>query len=925
MNVLNKVTWAAMWRNKTRTIVTIIGIILSAAMFTAVTTLGVSLIGYLVDCVVYSSGDYFVRFDYSTDAQMAGLHQEEAVSQVGDLKALGYSTFYTANGRSSETCVVAAGDEAFFDMVTVVLEEGRLPEHSDEIVITRNIYWYLKDAGSPCEVGEIVTLDVVPEYVPDEGENDLDLPCQGTAFQKSYVIVGISELFTRLGDEELHRSHLFTYADGRENALWHRLFVKTSPPMSAYELQLQPYGMVSSTNSELLALYGASRYTNYNHFIYAMCAAIMAIILIGSVSLIYNAFSISVSERTKQFGLLSSVGATKKQLRNSVYFEALTLSVIGVPIGILCGYLGIAVTLHLTGGLVDDLMAGAVEGDIALRAIPSAAAFLCAGVVAVWTVLISAWLPARRATSLSPITAIRQNQDIQIPKRGLKGKLTPAGISRDLARKYDQVNARKYRSTVVSLTVSLVLFLTSASLSTELRTTANRNANTYNFDFDISISDVAQGEEIRNLDFVDQSALGLGYYGSALIPDEAFTEEYIRDREAAMETWYGRECNNIKQANVIFLEDPVFFDYLNEQKIDPTPYQDPEKPTALVCTARFRMLTMVGDGYEMVSYSADMLRAEAKSLPMFSNSKPEEVLDFVESRIGGHYWYQTVLDGMPVWEYQYTLGEVTEQVVHSDPWIWPDGSIRFAMKKTENGENGYYLIDPETGTLNDHPTGSVSASTLLPEIFLGETIDALPFGCPDYSDANQIVLILPLSMYPENRTPDLLVKVTDYGKMKEYLDSNGISYLDHMEQEMQYRNMVTMINVFSYGFIVLISLVCVCNIFNTVSTNIALRRRDFGMLRSIGMEERQIRRMLFAECFSYGRTALLIGIPLGLLGGWGLHSISNNVEVSSYTLPMGALFLAVGTIFTVVFASMTYALSKLKKDDPIEAIRMENL
>ena len=113
MNVLNKVTWAAMWKNKTRTIVTIIGIILSAAMFTAVTTLGVSLVGYLIECVVYNDGDYFVRYDYSTDEQLAELRQEESVFQLGDLKALGYSTFYSVNGRGSETCVIAAGDDAF--------------------------------------------------------------------------------------------------------------------------------------------------------------------------------------------------------------------------------------------------------------------------------------------------------------------------------------------------------------------------------------------------------------------------------------------------------------------------------------------------------------------------------------------------------------------------------------------------------------------------------------------------------------------------------------------------------------------------------------------------------------------------------------------------------------------------------------------
>lgn len=925
MNVLNKVTWSAMWKNKTRTIVTIIGIILSAAMFTAVTTLGVSLIGYLVDCVVYTSGDYFVRFDYSTDAQLAELHQEESVTRVGDLKALGYTTFALPAKGSAETCILAAGDEDFFDMVTVALEEGRLPKTSDEIVITRNIYWYLKNAGFPCEVGEVVTLDVVPEYVPGEGENDLDLPSAGSAFRKSYVIVGISEYFTRLGDDELHRSHLFTYADGTEIALWHRLFVKTNPPLAAYDVQKQPYGMVSSSNSELLALYGASRYTNYNHFIYGMCAAIMAIILIGSVSLIYNAFSISVSERTKQFGLLSSVGATKTQLRRSVYFEALTLSGIGVPMGILCGYFGIAVTLHFTGGLVDDLMAGAVEGNIALVAIPSLPAFLCAGLVAVLTVLISAWLPAQRATSLSPITAIRQNQDIQIPKKGLKGKLTPSRITRDLAKKYDRVNRRKYRSTVVSLTVSLVLFLTSASLSADLRNTANLNANTYNFDLDITISDLAQGEEIRNLDCIGQSAYAYGRQEMTVIPDKAFTPEYTAQWKTAMETWYREESINVKQAYMVYLEDTVLLDHLTRNRIDSTPYFDRDNPTALIMTARFQMLTESEKGYEMLSYSADMLKENSPPLSMYTNACPEEVFEFVAPRIGGHRWEISILEGMPVYEYQCTIAEVTEELVESDPWIWPDGSIRFAMKQLDQGDLGFFLINPDTGMLNTVPTGSVPNTVPMQEVHLGETLRELPFGCPGYSSAQDIVLLMPLSMYPGEEVPDLLVKTTDYRKMKEYLDTNGIQYLDHMETEVQYRNMVTMINVFSYGFIILISLVCVCNIFNTISTNIALRRRDFGMLRSIGMEERQIRQMLFVECFSYGRTALLIGIPLGLLCGWGLLGISYNVEEVPYTLPLAELCVAVGTIFLVMFASMSYALSKLKMDDPIEAIRMENL
>ena len=155
MNILNKVTWQAMWKNKTRTIVTIIGIILSAAMFTAVTTLGVSLVSYLIDISAYNEGDYFIRYDYGTDSEIEEIYQEDYVSQIGDLKALGYTTFFlndAERGELSETCVVAAGDDNFFNMISARLKEGRLPANSNEIIITGNVVAYLEGAGLPCGI-----------------------------------------------------------------------------------------------------------------------------------------------------------------------------------------------------------------------------------------------------------------------------------------------------------------------------------------------------------------------------------------------------------------------------------------------------------------------------------------------------------------------------------------------------------------------------------------------------------------------------------------------------------------------------------------------------------------------------------------------------------------------------------------------------
>ncbi|MBR2002042.1 MAG: ABC transporter permease, partial [Firmicutes bacterium] len=237
MNIMNRLTWKSMWENKTRTIVTVIGIVLSAAMFTAVTTLGFSFWSFLVENEVYNSGDYFLRYDYVTREYLDELEKDDRISRMGELDILGYHIVHLEedNGRTAtNTVAVAAGDDAFFDMVTVILEEGRLPQTSDELVINRNTYHFLQQSGTRCEVGDTVTLEVIPEHnrgIPD----DVTIPEEGEAFTKAYTVVGIADLFTRLGDHKLSVDHLLTYADEKvEDALWHRAYVKTFFPLDAY-------------------------------------------------------------------------------------------------------------------------------------------------------------------------------------------------------------------------------------------------------------------------------------------------------------------------------------------------------------------------------------------------------------------------------------------------------------------------------------------------------------------------------------------------------------------------------------------------------------------------------------------------------------------------------------------------------------------
>ncbi len=935
MNILNKVTWQAMWKNKSRTIATIIGIILSAAMFTAVITMGVSLRSYLIDVAGYNQGGYFIRFDYGTDADIAAIYEEKSVSQVGDLQALGYTTLQSDSG-STATFVVAAVDDDFFDMNDARLEEGRLPETSSEIVITRNAYHYLQSVGRACEVGDTVTLDVVPQYVPDEKDADYisdnfphDLPDDGTAFSKTYVIVGITELFYRLDDTDLNLDHFLTYADENvEPALWHRIFVKTSPAKAAYELHDEPYGSVVILNTAMLELYGASKYNNVNQTIYAIGAVLIVIIMIGSVSLIYNAFSISVSERTRQFGLLSSIGATKRQLRRSVYFEAMSLCAIAIPIGVALGYFGICVALHFTADLIHGLLVGSTESGLKLHGVASFPAFCGAAVIAAITILLSVLLPARRATRVEPISAIRQTQDYKIPRKGIKtGKLTAKiwGLPGMMAQKYYKVSKGKYRATVISLAISVVLFITSCGYTQTIQNTAARNANTSNFDLILYSGTQDFLSEIRNHNAVEESVLRASLQFTTVISEDMFSEDY---RDACSRNLHANPLNSDPNARIVdmfYLEDTVFRAYLEEHKIDPEPYFDAQRPTALVISSEITVL----DGANRMIYESDVFGESAEQIFLYDNVIPNAVHDeFRKVHAASYGIYDGSYRGyhMMTCRFQDILDEAVFDTI---PYLQDDGTMHVVVipERNEDGTYAcvYYFCDPEQDVLAEEPITVVENIGYAPMVYLGETVRELPFGISDHSDASFITLVMPLSMTDtETYPPNLLLRINNYNAITGYLDVNAISYQDLMEYEMQYRNMNTMINVFSYGFIILISLICMCNIFNTISTNIALRRREFGMLRSVGLQAKELNRMMIYECLRYGNRALLMGLPLGALAVLAVQTLSGSTGNYIFSLPLIPMGISCLIVFGVVFITMLYAMSKLKKDNLIEAIRMEN-
>lgn len=943
MNILTKVTWQAMKKNRTRTLVTILGVILSSALFTAVLTAAVSGLSYLIRGEIYENGDYYVSFPELSDAEAAQLSALPEVSAVSEFQALGFI-------RSTDTvCVdtgmlLAACNDTFFRNMPVHVLEGRLPETSGEIVIAQDFLAPLAAYGYPNAIGNTLTLNVTTSHTRYEERIAIqeEYASEPRAFTKEYTIVGIVECNGIRGEETLWLGALLTLADGAQgDALWHSLYVKTDPPSAALDLKNANFSLAESVlqqtgtglgknlHTSLLSLYGVSSYENLRGMIASLAAVLCAIILVGSVSLIYNAFAISLSERTRQFGLLASVGATRKQLRRSMLVEAGILCAIGIPLGLLVGWCGIAAVLKICSPYIHSLFSYSVNGPVTMRTLVSLPALLAAAAVALLTVLVSVWLPARRAARCAPMDAIRQTGDYAVSEKAARRAGfwdKRSGLPRMLASRYSRVSRKKYRATVVSLTISVVLLISSASLGQAMEDGLSSQFNTESFDL-VAWGNLEELEQVRHLEGIEKVAYTReSRQYLTVVTEEMYSREYWENADL----YSFHRSKPIRYVMVFYLEDAVFREYLTAQGIDPEPYFDPLCPAALVCNMSGYTTEQDDSGRrtKLAYHGVEILDASVETLPLYPNIPAMSLCPESEYTLEA----PTVTeDGEPLMGIRLVeegnLSENTPHTVYGDP-VWY--LVRQEEVTAEGTVFGYYLYDQETKTAAQEP--AARETWQIPAFRLGARIDDPPFGLSRANttdQAFQLTFILPLSAAGVDSTGELSVKVTDYTAYANILSAleqmQSVSCRDLLKDELNARGMLTCLDIFSWGFLILMALISAANVFNTISTNLALRRRDFGMLRSVGMRQRELNHMVCWECLGYGCRALAWGLLLGLPASLCIHQIALRAVTEPYKPPYGAVLLAVCSVTFVVFLSILYAMNRLKQDDPMDAIRMENL
>ena len=547
MDVLNKLTIRHLKLNKRRTLVTIIGIMLSCALMLGIGLLISSARESAIESVKKYSGDQHAYvLDLSSD-EYSKLLKNDKIDKIEYSSYLGFSEY---EYRDSEyTLAFVAASESYFEHLTLL--DGRMPKNENEILIPKALNEKYK-LGSNMNI-ELYYYYNGDSYIPAYNISMYsDLEKKG-AGSKSFKVVGIIEndiysYYNMFNVITLNKNH---YKDHMNCFLYMKKLKDTYDVVESIVKEFNLSANATSTNFSLLELYGASKFSNLTSTMVTLLVFVLTILSIGCAIVIYNSFAISVMERKRQFGLLSSVGATKRQIRKTVFFEALVVGIIGMLLGIVASFLGIGLVILIINNLISDMLGTTLK----LAAYPL---FVIIPLIfMVITIFISVFIPAHRASKFSPVELLRQSDDIKIKARKLK---TPKfirkifGIEGEIALKNIKRNKKKYRITVLSLFVSIVLFITFSSYMTYM----TKSADTYMDDMD--------SNAIINLD---------RYSGDKV---QKFMEDIVKDKNVSnymsINTYSLDTSLNVKDKSIYTLEFyNMIKDYLNDDSMQVAIYE----------------------------------------------------------------------------------------------------------------------------------------------------------------------------------------------------------------------------------------------------------------------------------------------------------------------------------------------------------------
>ena len=850
MSILNDLTIKNLKLNKKRTIVTIVGIILSTALMVGIGLLFSSFQDYMIRETISYNGKYEAEYgDVSLD-KLNSIDKKDF--SYFYQKAIGFSKFDSAN-EYKPYIYISSVDKEYFKELHLI--SGRFAENDSELVISNHIN---TNGGASYKIGDIITLKYGERVI--EGVNTLanneyyEEETLNIVGEKTYTIVGIVE---RSNFEDYSASGYSTFTldmndkEGTVNVFVmfnnKKKIIKQSEDLA----KKLGYDNAISYNSTLLALYGESTYGNIMKSMITMIIIMLSLVSIGCIVVIYNSFAISVMERKKEFGLLSSIGATKKQLSYTIFFEALIEGTIGIILGIGGAYIGIGTVILIINNLIGDILV------LKLNLVTNIMFIIIPVIFMILVIFISALVPSRRAAKVSPIEAIRQNDDIKINKKKIKtGKLVNKlfGIEGEIALKNIKRNKKKYRVTIVSLFISIVLFISFSSYMNYTIDTASSVMGEVPYDYQISyfgddpnndkealdkINEIVKSSDVK--EYVSYSVSNL-----SIIGNYTYSDEYLDFYKSAYGDDGIKALTNLK------------YQYISIYILDDISYN---KYKELIGLDKDSVILL--NKFKGVSYGNN--KRVNYDIPVINN------------------------------------GDINIKICNFDDNDEDVDTTKYCNKKIDNifiTNKSFDLIE-EFSYMSDFKL-----------IVNKELYDNISDSGTHYTQFNII-----------SDNTDNIDKLT-----KELDKYDNVNYTNVKESMKQANNMILVIKILMYGFIGLVTLIGVTSVFNTISTSMALRKREFAVLRSIGLTRKGFNKILFFESLFFGLKSLIYAIPVSLGVTIIIHyALADMMSINSIVIPWKAIIISIVSVFVIVLLTMMYSTSKIKKHNIIEQIREENI
>ena len=855
MNIFHKVAVQGLKKSRTRTIVTIIGVVLSAAMITAVITFGVSLLDYLADGAVTKYGSWNVAFLDVTSSFAEEQSQNSKVAETTAIQDVGYAALQDGQNPNKPYLFITGFSSGAFDAIPITLTSGRLPENSGEILVSGRA---ATDGGISYALGDTLSLAVGNRMNGDQKLNQSDpyAPDSETFVpleNKTYTVVGICRTPVFEQDESPGYT-LITRTDSTGQPDNLSLFVTLKNPRQVHSYaEKAAEGSSYILNNDVLRVMGLSKNPGdkiFNALMYSAGAIVLAIIMIGSIFLIYNSFSISLSERTRQIGILSSVGATAKQLRNSVLFEGLCIGAVGIPIGILAGLGSIWLVISIVARKFGTLLYKGVPltMSVSLLAIAGAAA------VSVVTILISAYIPAKKAVNIPVMECIRQTNEVKVESKAMKiSKMAKRtyGLEGILALKNFKRNKKRYRSIVLSLVLSIVLFVSTSALVMSMQQESENTKMVTNYDIGLGTQDMDDVEMLQIFEKLKTAgAVTESSYQSVMNYTCAVKADTLTDEYWEAEGIYSPDETVNLPIELQFLDDNAYRKLIRNLDLPEAEYTGPD--AKVIAVAKLQ-----DDSADGVNQLPDIFRNSSMKLTV----DPE-------------------INGAP------------NTAAGSNIWV------KFVT-----------IVPPDTPPVTKAAKDQSMFFQIMAPWSLKEKLAP--------SDAAADLKVKGMTFYSEKPSQSAAEMKT---MLQELKTTSAYVMLNTDEAMEESRNYIFIVNVFAYTFIVMISLIAAANVFNTISTNIKLRRRELAMLRSVGMSDKDFNKMMRFECAFYGIRALLYGVPISILCSWLICKGMLTDDVK-FRLPWSSIGISVVSVLLVIFVTMMYAVSKIKKENIIDALR----